>query len=240
MGNEGGEWIMHGMAWDDPYRVRTAQELINWVNEIGFLPLFANEIEGFSVEEHTAAACWWSDSAEQDPWAWREQIARSGEVAYGKFFGKKSGFVSKAWLPVLANYRRDGYDFDSRWEDGLAKGRSKKLMDCFESGGRFTGQQLKAQAGFGNGGEKNFAGIVTDLQMQTYLVVCDFQQKVSKSGRAYGMPVSVYARPEDLWGYDLISSAYREQPAASRDKIFDHIRSLYPGATEKQLRCVMK
>lgn len=236
MPNESGTWIMRGMDWNDPYRVRSAQELINWVNEIGFLPLFANEIAGFSAEEHTASVCWWSGDVEQDPWEWREQIARSGEVAYGKFFGKKSGFVSKQWLPVLANYRRDGYDFDSRWEDGLVKNREKKIMDCFEGGGSFTGLELKQRAGFGKGGEKNFSGIITDLQMQTYLVIKDFRRKVNKRGGEYGMPVSVYARPEDLWGYELMSAAYHERPEDSKTRILEHIRRLYPNASKQQIQ----
>ena len=82
MANEGGEWIMHGMDWDDP---------------------------------------------EQDPWKWREIIAHTGEVAYGKFFNRKAGFVSLEWFPAFANYRRDGYDFDARWEDELASHRAKKI-----------------------------------------------------------------------------------------------------------------
>lgn len=105
MANENGTWIMKGLAWDDPYRIRIWQELVNWVNEVGFLPLFANEIEGFSVEEHTSSDYWWTGNAEQDPWEWREIIARSKEVAYGKFFGSKAGFISKEWLPYFANYR---------------------------------------------------------------------------------------------------------------------------------------
>lgn len=48
------------MAWHDPYRIRTWQELVSWINEIGFLPLFANEISGFSVEEHVSPKYWWS------------------------------------------------------------------------------------------------------------------------------------------------------------------------------------
>ena len=52
MANESGTWIMHGLDWDNPYRIRTYRELINWINEIGFLPLFKNEVEGFSAEEH--------------------------------------------------------------------------------------------------------------------------------------------------------------------------------------------
>ena len=46
MANENGTWIMRDLPWDDPYRIRTWQELVNWVNEIGFLPLFANDITG--------------------------------------------------------------------------------------------------------------------------------------------------------------------------------------------------
>ena len=35
------------------------------------------------------------------------------------------------WLPYFANYRRLGYDFDARWEDGLANRREKKIMDYY-------------------------------------------------------------------------------------------------------------
>ena len=58
MSVENGEWIMRGLDWNDPYRIRTWQELVNWINEIGFLPLFGNEVEGFSAEEHTAPDYW--------------------------------------------------------------------------------------------------------------------------------------------------------------------------------------
>ena len=36
MANEGGEWIMKGLDWDNPYRIRSWRELINWINEVGF------------------------------------------------------------------------------------------------------------------------------------------------------------------------------------------------------------
>ena len=70
MANEGGSWIMKGMSWDDPYRIRTWRELVNWVNEIGFLPLFANEVAGFSAEEHVSPNFWWTGDREQDPRGW--------------------------------------------------------------------------------------------------------------------------------------------------------------------------
>ena len=75
------------------------------------------------MEERTVPAYWWSDDAKRDPWKWREMIAGSGRIAYGKFFNKKAGFISQKWLPYFVNLRRDGYDFDARWDDELASNR---------------------------------------------------------------------------------------------------------------------
>lgn len=133
MANEGGTWIMYGVDEDDPYCIHTVDQLIEYINEIGFLPLFKNEIPGFSVEERTVPYYWWSGIQEKDPWEWREIIARDGKIAYGKFFNKKAGFISLEWLPYFANLRRDGYDFDALWDDEKASIRQKKIMDLFET-----------------------------------------------------------------------------------------------------------
>jgi hypothetical protein len=45
-------WEMKGLEWDDPFRIRSWQELVSWINEVDFLPLFANAVPGFSAEEH--------------------------------------------------------------------------------------------------------------------------------------------------------------------------------------------
>ena len=56
MAIENGEWIMRGLDWDDPSRTQSWEELIGLIDEVGFLPLFKNEVDGFSVEENTAEA----------------------------------------------------------------------------------------------------------------------------------------------------------------------------------------
>ena len=243
MAVENGEWIMRGLRWDDPYRIRTWQELVNWINEIGFLPLFANEIEDFSAEEHVSPNYWWTGDVEQDPWEWREIIAASGQVAYGKFFAGKAGFISLEWLPYFANFRRNGYDFDARWEDGLANRREKKIMDLLtdtdEDGDvvfpkkQILSTDLKKMAGFGKGGEKNYPGIMTGLQMQTYLVISGFTRRRNKKGQEYGMPVSIPVPPESLWGYELVTSAYEETPAESWQRVFAHVKEIYPDAGDR-------
>ena len=96
------------------------------------MPLFENLIPGFSVEEHTPAADWWTDDPATDPWAWRQVLASNARVAYGKFFDRKAGFVSRAWFPVFANYRRDGYDYEGMYEDGKMNSRCKRILDVLE------------------------------------------------------------------------------------------------------------
>ena len=56
MSIENGEWIMRGLDWYDPARIQSWDELIEWIDEIGFLPLFNYEVAGFSVEENPETA----------------------------------------------------------------------------------------------------------------------------------------------------------------------------------------
>ena len=53
------------------YKLRSAHTwrgLLEYINELGFLPLFKNEIAGFSAEEMTFDMPWWSGVPELDPW----------------------------------------------------------------------------------------------------------------------------------------------------------------------------
>lgn len=131
MEKDSGKWIMYGVDWDDPECIHTVDEAIEYINEIGFLPLFRNDIPGFSLEERTVPEYWWCEDVDRDPWMWRAVIARRHDIVYGKFFNKKAGFISRKWLPVFANYRRDGYDFDALYEDGKAPNKHKKDHGSF-------------------------------------------------------------------------------------------------------------
>ncbi|MBR1820755.1 MAG: hypothetical protein IJ769_03945 [Clostridia bacterium] len=241
-------WIMKGLAWDNPLRIRSAEELTDWIESIGFLPFFANDVPGFSAEEHVSADFWWTGDKAQDPWEWREVIAAAHRVAYGKFFDGRAGFIAPDWLPRFANARRGGYDFDGKWQSGAASRREKAIMEFFvdvESDDEpvFTdaamlSTELKQRAGFGRGGEKNYPGILTGLQMQLYLVISGFRRRENKRGAAYGMPVSVLSTPERIWGYDVLSAAYEEAPAASWDHIFEHIRARFPAPDADIIRLI--
>ena len=243
MGNESGSWIMHGLCEDDPLCLHSVEEAESFIKKIGFLPLFKNEIEGFSLEEYTVPAFWWSDIEAADPWMWRAIIARHKDIVYGKFFDKKAGFISKEWLPVFANYRRDGYDFDALYEDGKAANKHKKIMDHFmeeHAEAEIMSNELKKLAGFSSDGEKGFEGAITNLMMELYLCNCDFRKRKNKKGIAYGWDVAVYSTPEHIHGYDHVTASYKEDPKASYERIVSRVKELFPDATDQQIKKVIK
>lgn len=230
------EWVTHGIDAKHPDCLHSPQEVLDYVNQVGFLPLFKNELSGFSVEERTTSYGWWSGDVKIDPWQWRMVLAEGKQVAYGKFFNKRTGFVSLEYLPYFVNFRRNGYDFDTLWEEGKASARQKKIMDLFIENKEMFSFEVKKQAGFCKGGEKNFDGTVGELQNKTYLCMSNFRQKTGKRGQAYGWQVVVLSTPENIWGYPLVTSAYKEDPSVSYQRIREKLLSVYPDATDKQLK----
>lgn len=231
-------FIMQGIPSEDPNCIHTIEELEERIAQIGFLPLFAGEVPGFSVEEMTDPMSWWTDDPAVDPWDWRGIIARRGNAAYGKFFDNKAGFISREWFPAFANYRRSGYDFDARWDDELASIRQKKIMDLFmeplEDNELFS-YELKEKAGFSKGGEKNFEGTLTSLEMMTYLVCRDFRQRKNKRGEAYGWSIAILCTPEHLFGQETVCAEYHRDPKESLEEILAQIRKFYPEALPEQI-----
>ena len=214
--------------------LRSPEDVRETVRRLGFLPFFRNEIPGFSIEEHTPPALWFTEIP--GPWEWKGELARDRDLIYGKFFRGRAGFLRRDWFAVFANYRRDGYDFDARFDDGLASLRDKSLYDIAAERGSLSSKELKVLAGYGKGGEKGFDGRVTRLQMQTYLLISDFVYALDRYGREYGWGIACYATPEHRFGEDWLAEAYREDPARSKERVYAHLQGLFPEASEKQLR----
>ena len=109
------------------FTIRSKNDIIKAIEEFGFLPYFRNSVEGFSIEEHIKPEYWFGGI--EGAWEWKGPVIREMGCAYGKFFENKAVYVSREWFADLANYRRDGYDFDARYEDGLARRTDKFLYD---------------------------------------------------------------------------------------------------------------
>lgn len=220
------------------FYIETKQDLIDAVHEFGFVPLFANSIPGFSVQENVSPKAWFS--GEEGVWEWKGPVIRETGCGYGKFFENKAVFVSPAFFPDFANYRRDGYDFDARYDDGLAPFRDKTLYDLLNEKAPVISKRLKRAGGYGKDGRKGFDTIINRLQSQCYVVISDFVYELDKYGNTYGWGVAEYSTPEKFMGKKFTDKVYKCEPEESYEKILRHLIKILPDADEDEIKKLLK
>lgn len=228
------------MAYD--FYVRTKQDLIDAVREYGVIPYFESSIPGFSLEEHCRPSMLFNDT-EDNSWFWKGPVIRETGCAYGKFFGKKAAYVRRDLFLDLANYRRDGYDYDARYEDGLARYQDKQLYDLISENAPVVSKELRKTGGYAYSGRwqktdgiKGFDASVTRLQEQCYVIISDFVFTIDKSGNKRGWGAAEYSIPEKFMGSDFSDNVYRRTPAESYEHLLDYLHALLPDASEKEIK----
>ncbi|MBO4288770.1 MAG: hypothetical protein J5865_01550 [Lachnospiraceae bacterium] len=223
------------------FTIRTKQDLVDAIGTYGFLPFFACSIPGFSLEEHVTRDLWYShDSDEWKAWEWKGPVIRETGCAYGKFFENKAVFISREWFADFANYRRDGYDFDARYDDGLASRRDKELFELMDANAPILSRDLKRLGNYCKDGRKGFDTIITRLQAQGYVLISDFVYASDKYGRTYGWGIAEYSTPEKFFGPGFRKTVYQRPPEESYERLLAHLRSLFPETEEKVLRKILK
>ena len=221
--------------------IRTKKDLEEAVEEYGFLPLFANSVPGFSVEEHAVPEVWYSEGSSDWPvWDWKGPVIRECGCAYGKFLEKKSVFISREWFPDFANWRRDGYDFDARWDDGLASYADRDLYGLLEANAPIVSTALKKLGDYRKGGRSGFETSMTRLQAQGYVLISDFVYAKAKDGREYGWGLAQYSTPERFFGPSFRENVYSRTPEESYARILAHLREILPLAEEGQLKRLLR
>ena len=210
--------------------------------ERGFLPFFRCGIPGYSIEEMIVPEYWFTD--EEGAWEWKGPIIREGHCAYGKFFNRKAGFISRAWLADWANYRRSRPLAPN--EDTAAL--DDMVLQTILVEGSATIKELRRMLGFARGRGKRAVResltadpeeakipldpILTRLQMEMRLVIADFEYNVDRHGNPYGWGVARYTTPEALYG-PLTTD---RTPTESYERLCEHFRRLFPDAAEIRLR----
>ena len=220
------------------FTIRKKEDLLEAVDQFGFLPFFANSISGFSIEEHIDSGIWFTE--EEGPWEWKGPVIREMGCAYGRFFEKKATFISKEWFPDFANYRRDGYDFDARFDDELASYQDKKLFDLVDSNAPILSKSLKQMGNYRKGGNKGFDTIITRLQSQCYVLISDFIYLTNKRGEQYGWGVAEYSTPERFMGNAFTECVYDKSPEESYEKVLVHLKTLLPSVDEAAIKKFLK
>lgn len=73
--------------------------------------------------------------------------------------------------------------------------------------------------------------ILTRLQMEMRLVIADFEYNVDRRGNRYGWGIARYTAPETFYGPLRVERT----PTESFERIYEHLRRLFPNTTESKL-----
>lgn len=218
--------------------VERPEELAALIDEIGFLPFFQSPVPGFSLKDCVPPTLWFPDEGD-GVWEWKGPVIRLTGGAYGKFFRGKAAFISRAWYPDFANYRRDGYDFDAAYDDGLASFKEKKIYDALAEEGDMLSKELRRRSAFVGQAKSGYDATLTRLQMRGYITTTDFEYALDGKGNPYGWGIARYATPESHFGADFTDKVYACTPEQSARHILDHLEKLLPQATPAQLRALL-
>lgn len=217
--------------------LHSCPELIEYIQQVGFLPLLDSGISGYCAESLMAEECRFTQFAdgtwEWPLWEWKSPVVTTGNCVYGKFFAGKAGFISRDWWPDLCNWRRSRtlQPAEGSIEDAI-------LCTLRENGSMIT-RELRAACGFtGPKMRSKFDAYVSRLQMATYIVTEDFVYPTDKHGREYGFGWALLTTPEELFGSEACQCP--RTPAESYQRMYDHLRRLLPRATDKQLKKLLK
>jgi len=217
--------------------IHSCPELMEFISEVGFLPLLESGIQGYCAEGVMAEECRFTqfdDGTWEWPlWKWKGSVVREGGCVYGKFFAGKAGFISRDWWPDFFNWRRSVHPVPAEGtiEDII-------LYTLREHGSMIT-RKLRAACDFtGKNMRSKFDAYVGRLQMGSYIITEDFVYPTDKHGHEYGFGWSLLTTPEHLLGAEACRCD--RTPQESFQRMADHLTQLLPDATERQILRLLK
>jgi len=179
---------------------------------------------------------WHTENPDTDPWEWRMRVLdERNDIAYGKLFFKKSGFITKEWYPYFLAVRRGDTIFDEAYDNGTISHFAKRIYDVVFENGNLPLHGIKQVAGFTKDDKSGFDRAITELQMKMYLTMCGRQQKLSQMGEKYGWSSTVFCTTEFFWGEDVFEAAAKISKDEAVSSIREQILKLNPSAQEKKI-----
>lgn len=218
-------------------QIHSCADLIEYIQDIGFLPLLDMGIKGWSAEEAVDEDCQYirlPDGGYEWPlWEWKGDIIRNGGPAYGKFINRKAAFISREWWPDFCNYRRSIYP---RPAEGTIE---DAILQTLQDRGSMISRELRKACGFTEPKMRGkFDAYISRLQMGGYIVTEDFVYPHDSHGRQYGWGWSLLTTPEILFGH---KSCHPDRTAEeSRTRIIHHLQRLFPKADDRFLHRLIK
>ncbi|WP_367568636.1 hypothetical protein [Lacrimispora sp.] len=179
---------------------------------------------------------WHTGDPEIDPWEWRMRVLdERDDIGYTKFFFKKSGYITREWIPCFLAARRGNMTFEEAYEDGLVSNYAKRIYSVIAEYEILPLHAIKELGGFGKEEKSQFDRALTELQMKMYLTMCGRKQKVSSKGEEYGWSSTVFCTTERYWGEEVFKESGKIEKADAIKKITEQIYKLNREAEQKKI-----
>jgi len=179
---------------------------------------------------------WHTGDPETDPWEWINRVLdERDDIAYGKLFFKKSGYITKEWFPYFLAVRRDGISFDEAYEDGTISHFARRIYDVVAAQESLPVEEIKRQGRFSREDKSGFDRAMIELQMKLFISPCGRRMKVSQKGEEYGWSSTVFCTTERFFGSDVFNQAAGIDAEEAKDKITAQVLKLNPSAQEKKI-----
>ena len=151
---------------------------------------------------------WHTEDPETDPWEWRIRVLDEyTDIAYGKLFFRKSGYITKEWYPYFLAVRRGKKELQEEYEEGNVTLMAKRIYDILSEEKELPVHLLKQYGGFSGEDKSGFDKALTQLQMDFYISICGRARKRSRSGEEYGWSSTVFCLTENLFGEEVFRKA---------------------------------
>ncbi|NLL39933.1 MAG: hypothetical protein GX254_10170 [Clostridiales bacterium] len=176
---------------------------------------------------------WHTENPETDPWEWRMRVLEErDDIAYGKLFFKKSGFITKEWYPYFLCMRRKGRSFTDEYNDGNISYEAKKIYETVSGQGPIAMHVLKRAAGFSGSGNSRFDSAIIELQMKMFVTICG---RSYRSALNKGWSSTVFCTCERFFGEEVFRTAAKIDRDEAFERISSRIMELNPNAERKRL-----
>jgi len=219
--------VLHPLAQD-------WESMLSLIKELRIVPFFVNPIPGFSIEEHTPSALWFTED-NLGPWDWKIDCVQSGDVAYGKFlWGGKAAFATVDVYREIMNWRRSLPKFQPT-------APQRQVLDLVEEQGSVSVPEVRKLLGINKAAADTLLG---KLQMQTRLVTGDITRVYRGADLTYsGWQRSSFCTPESLFeDLDFPFPGYRPRtlnssltPSESLDYLKETVRATCGEVPDKVL-----
>ncbi|WP_313128434.1 AlkZ-related protein [Anaerocolumna sp.] len=179
---------------------------------------------------------WHTEDIDTDPWEWRIRVLdERDDFAYGKFFFKKSGYITADWYPYFYAVRRGGKSFEEDYSDGNISFYAKRIYELICKEGVLPLHIIKKLGNFTKEDKTKFDNAITELQMKMYITMYGRSKKHSKTGQEYGWSSTVFCKTEDFFDGDILEKADSLVKEQAYEKLYTHILELNPGADSKKI-----